>query len=486
MTHISICPVPSEIGPATPKNESLRSVGIPHIGRLRSRVAVLLFGLLTLSSEGCSPKNDSAQSSATADPSATALPEVSTTRPVRRTLVQKTIQPGRIEAFSTTPIHAKITGYVDQLNVDIGDRVKGPVRDEDGNVIEPGQLLALLSAPELDEEFHQKEAVVEQVRAEILQAEAAVKVAMSVRLSAAAGVEESAAGQQQATANFNRWKSEYDRIQALADAKTVTPKLADEAELQFRSAMAGRAQADARLKSAQAAENEAAVAVEKAQADLLAMKSRLKVAEADRERVDAMRNYLQIRAPFNGIITERRIDAGHLVHAAGSSAEKPLFVLIQADTVRLFIDVPESDASLVEPGRAALITIPAMGNTPIEGIVARTGWALQSGTRSLNCEIDVPNPEGRLRPGMYALVELVVAERSDALTVPASSIVTGDGRTWCVSVTEEGSILRVAVQTGIRSSTHVEIISGLNGTEDLLTANAAAFTDGQLVEKSAR
>jgi multidrug efflux pump subunit AcrA (membrane-fusion protein) len=85
---------------------------------------------------------------------------------------------------------------------------------------------------------------------------------------------------------------------------------------------------------------------------------------------------------------------------------------------------------------------------------------------------------------MYAQVELTVAERADALAVPKSAVVVKDGQSLCVSVTTEGSILRRPVQTGIRSATDVEILSGLDGTEDLLTANAAAFSDGQKVEKA--
>jgi HlyD family secretion protein len=371
--------------------------------------------LLCLLLAGCSTANVTSESS----PPANSRPRCQKLRqqsqPERR-LLKRRFSPVRSKRSAQRRFTPKVAGYVDQLKVDIGDRVKGPVRDSEGKLLEPGQLLAVLSAPELEEEFHQKEAMVEQVEAEVLQSESAIKVAMSMQESANAGVEETVAGQQRADAQFARWKSEYDRMQALAEAKTITPKLAEETELQFKSAQASQSEANAKLKSAKAAENEAAVAVEKAQADLQATKSHLKVAEADRDRVAALREYLQIRAPFDGIITERSIDAGHLVQAARSSADQPLFVLIQADTVRLFIDVPEAEASLVETGRPAKITVSAMGNAAFDGIVARTGWALQTGTRSLKCEIDVPNPDGKLRPGMYAQVELTVAERADALS----------------------------------------------------------------------
>lgn len=85
---------------------------------------------------------------------------------------------------------------------------------------------------------------------------------------------------------------------------------------------------------------------------------------------------------------------------------------------------------------------------------------------------------------MYAQVELTVAERADVLSVPKSALVVKDGQSFCVSVTSEGLILRKPVQTGVRSATDVEILSGLDGSEDILTANAAAFADGQQVEKA--
>lgn len=440
--------------------------------------------VICLLTSGCETRlqTDVAQN----ETSAAALPKVTTSKPIRKTLTQKTTQPGRIEAFSTTPIHAKIGGYVDLVKVDIGDRVTGPKRDAEGRIIAPGQTLAVLTAPEVEEELHQKQAMVEQVAAEVLQAEAAVRVAESMLVSAKAGVEEYVAGQDQATAEYERWKSEYERMKTLAKAKTITEKLVDEAELQFRSADASRSQTNARVKSAEAALHEASVSIEKAQADVQAVKSHLRVAEADRDRVSALRDYLQITAPFGGIITERRIDPGHLVQPARSAADTPLFVLVQADTVRLFVDVPESDAGLVEKGRPAKITISAQGNIAFDGTVARTGWALQSGTRALRCEIDVPNPDGHLRPGMYAQVELTVAERSDVLAVPKTAIVEKDGQSFCVTVASDGTILRKPVQTGIRSATDVEVTSGLDGSEEILTANAAAFSDGQLVEKASK
>jgi len=452
---------------------------------MRRNIGILLAIVVStgLFAAGCRPQ---LPQDATGTTSTTmALPRVATSRPVRKTITQKTVQPGRIAAFNTTPIHAKLGGYVDRILVDIGDRVTGPSRNADGQVVQPGQTLAVLSSPEFDEELNQKLAMVAQVDAEVLQAEAAVRVCESMQVSANAGVEESIAGQHRARAQYDRWKSEFDRIKVLAEAKTVTGKLMEESELQLKSADAGRSEADARLKSAEASLQEAAVAIEKAQADVQAVKAHLRVAKSDQDRVSALCGYLQITAPFDGIITERHIDPGFLVQPSRSAADTPLFVIVQADTVRLFVDVPEADAVLVEVGRPAKVTISSQGNMTFDGTVARTGWALQSVTRSLRCEIDMPNPNGTLRPGMYVQVELTVAERADVLSVPRSAIVSKDGQSFSVTVTPNGTILRKRVQTGVRSETDVEILSGLDGSEEILIANAAAFSDGQNVEKSA-
>ncbi len=473
--------------PSAIDSETLRT-GRSHQSLRTQRTQGILAAscLISLLMAGCRAESDSTAALTVGGAAADPLPKVATTTPVRKTMTQKTIQPGRIEAFSVAPIHSKIGGYVEQVNVDIGDRVTGPVRNAEGKITTPGQVLAVLTAPEVEEEFNQKQAMVEQVAAEVLQSEAAVKVAQSRTESARAAVEEYAAGQQRAKAQYDRWKSELDRMKVLADAKTVTPKLAEETEMLFKSADASRSEADAKLRSANAAVNESAVAIEKAQADLQAVKSQLKVAEADRDRVSALRDYLTVRAPFDGVVTERNVDTGHLVQPARSAADTPLLVLMQAENVRLFVDVPEADATLVETGRPAKITIAANSSVSFDGTVARTGWALQTGTRSLRCEVDVPNPDGRLRPGMYAQVELTVAEKADVLSVPRNAIVVKDGQSFCVTVTEDGTILRKPVEPGIRSATDIEILSGLSGSEDIITANAAAFADGQKVERPTR
>ncbi len=414
------------------------------------------------------------------------LPKVATVKPERKTLVQKTVQPGQIEAFHNTPIFAKVGGYVDQLHVDIGDRVRGPQQDGSGKIVEQGQLLARLAAPELKEELQQKEAMVAQAEAEVEQFESAVAVAQSLEASAAATIEENQAGQQRAEANVERWKSELDRVRELADKKAVTQKLADETDQQHKAAQASQAEAIARTRSAKAKHQEVLIAIQKARADSKTVKAQVNVAKADRDRVAALCSYLEIRAPYDGVVTARNIDLGVLVLPARGGNEIPVFNVIQADTVRIFLGVPESDAVLVEIGRPVIVRVPALESKTFTGTVTRTGWALQTGTRTLNCEIDIRNPDGILRPGMYAHVDLVVAQRENALSLPKTAVTIVDGQTACLIVDANDLVEQKIVQVGIRTDTNVEIVSGLDGTESVISANVSAFRGGQKVAPSAK
>ena len=414
------------------------------------------------------------------------LPKVATVKPKRMALTQKTEQPAKIEAFSMTRIHAKVNGFIDQILVDIGDRVKGPKKDDQGNIVEPGQLLAVLVAPELSDELAQKEAMIAQAEADIDQAKAAVEVAESLAVSAKANVSESIAGQRKVEAEYQRWKSEADRISVLASTKTVTAKLAEETTQQMKAADAAREEVAARIQLAKAKQNESNVAISKSKADLRSIEAKLKIARAEYQRVKSLCEYMQIRAPYSGIISVRNFDPGSLMQVSQANNENPLFTIVQTDKVRVSLNVPETEAVLVNYDGKAAIKVPALNNRVFEGKVARTSWVLSTSTRTLECEIEVANAEGLLRPGMYANVELIIAQKSDILALPRSAIVLQDGKPTCLVVTANGTIVRRALQTGIVTPTEIEVVSGLEEQEDVISANASAFKEDQKVTMTAK
>ena len=198
-----------------------------------------------------------------------------------------------------------------------------------------------------------------------------------------------------------------------------------------------------------------------------------------------MLSYATLRAPFDGIVTERHLDTGHLVQPSGASG-KPLFVVVRADSVRIFLDVPEADAGFVSAGSPAKIKITALSAKPFDGQVARTSWTLQTASRTLRTEIDIPNPDGKLRPGMYATAEIEVARRPDALSLPKSAILKVGTESFALGISAENKIVRLPIKTGIvavtPTGTDIEIVSGLTGDESLIGANLAAYKEGQAVE----
>ncbi|MSR56905.1 MAG: efflux RND transporter periplasmic adaptor subunit [Planctomycetaceae bacterium] len=411
-----------------------------------------------------------------------ALVRVTAVRPARKTLVRRTEQPGRVEAFEESPLFAKLAGYVTKINVDIGDSIAGPKTDSHGKASEPGQVLAELSIPELDEEHHQKESLVGQAHAEVQQAVAAVRVAEAAQGSAQAKLEETQATVERAQADYDRYKSEFERIRELAEKGAVNRQVTDEKENQMRAASAARKEVVAKIASAKAAIAESLALLEKAKADHETSQAKLRVAGSEEQRVAALLDYTHIRAPYDGVVSVRNVHTGHFVQPGAGSAGKPMFVVIRTEIVRIFVDVPEADAVLIHPGSEARIRIPSLSAETFAGNVTRSSWMLDSSTRTLKTEIDVENADGRLRPGMYAYADLKVAERTDALALPNTAVFTADGQTFCYTIDDESKVTRRPIVVGIRAGDDVEIVSGLAGDEQVIGVNPAAFREGQRVE----
>jgi RND family efflux transporter MFP subunit len=405
--------------------------------------------------------------------------------PTRKTLVRWTVQPGQIEAFQDTPLFAKVASYVEKMHVDIGDRVAGPHYDEQGKVTREGQLLVELSVPELDEELVQKEAAVGQARSEVVQAVAAIEVAKSSEASARAKLEESEAVIDQSQADYEFAASEYERMKKLADRGAVTREVAEEKEKLLKTADSLRKQTQARVTSSKALVTEKRAMVRKAEADAEAARQRVLAAEADVGKTRALLSYTKILAPYDGIITTRNVHKGHLVLPGTESSAKPLLVIVQTRVMRLFVDVPEGDAALIEPGSEATITIPTSAEKTRNGTVTRISWTLSNLSRTLRAEIDIDNKDGTLRPGMYVRARLKVAERAGALSLPKAAVLAAEGKNFCYTINDESVIVRTPIETGIRTDDDVEIVSGLSGDGQVIGTNVAAFRVGQRVEIAA-
>jgi len=420
--------------------------------------------LVLLGPSGCDRNPAAGAGPAQGDPSS-AIP-VTVAKPERKPLRRLSVQPGSIEAFEEAPLFAKISGYLRELSADIGDEVK------------KDQVLAELWIPEMEAELKQKEALLAHARAERAQVDAAVQVADAAVTTARAKIAEAQASEKESEAVHGRWKAELGRIQELAARDAVQPRVVEEALQQFRAAEAGREAAGARLESARQGVKEAEAKLVKARADADAAAVRIEVAGADRERMQAMVDYGKIRAPFDGVVVRRNVHRGRLIAAA---EREPLLVVARMDPVRVQLDVPEKDAVFVARGARAAVSAPALGGVELSGTVSRTAWALDPRSRTLRVEVDVPNAERKLRPGMYARAALALEERKDALALPVTAVVETGGAAACFAVID-GKAVRKSITLGLRDGASVEVTSGLSGEENVVQANVASLRDNQPVQ----
>jgi HlyD family secretion protein len=403
---------------------------------------------------------------------------VTPAKPQRKNFVRLIELPGRVVAIETTPLHAKVTGFVQSINVDIGDRITGP------NGKEPGAVLCELLVPELVEELHEKEALVKQAEAQVTQGEAGIHVADASLRSAKAKLQEAIASAAKEDSLLARWKSEYERVSKLSDEGVVTKKVAEEAKSELQAAEAGREEANAKITSAEALLQESEAGLVKAKADLTAIQSRLAVAEAERRRLESLVEYSKIRAPFDGVVVERRVHTGHLVQAGATSGDY-LFSVMRIDPIRLSIDVPEAEAALISKGSKVRFRPPGSSGDPVEATISRTGWSLSNTSRTLLAEVEVANPEGLWRPGAYHSVTLVVAEVPDAVCIPKTAIFTQEKQVFCYVIDEDGRLRMQKLTLGLASGDEWQVKEGLTGDEQIIARNVGAFREGQKVEIAA-
>ena len=260
--------------------------------------------------------------------------------------------PATIQAFFVTDLYAKDSGYVSQVNHDIGDHVK------------IGQVLAVIEDPELQAQSDRAQAAVQQAKA-----------ALEVAQRQLAG------------------------MQADLTLQQVTLK-------RQKQLFAGKASTAQALDEAQAKQGVSSANVETGKAKITSAEADLQAAKAEADRLRALLQYDKIVAPFDGVVTRRLVNPGDLVQAATSTRTAPLFSLQKLDTVRVFADVPEASAAGIRPGLPADVKLYGPAGVTVHGTVTRIATALDPATRTMRVEIDLPNSGETLLPGMYAQVTL--------------------------------------------------------------------------------
>ncbi|HJZ59208.1 MAG TPA: efflux RND transporter periplasmic adaptor subunit [Gemmataceae bacterium] len=456
----------------------------------RDRPTLLLVVVALAPTTGCNRQPSAGNGPAPAGPQVTVVrPEV---RPVHWVIEQ----PGTIQAFEETALFAKLPAFVGKIAEDPDklERIKEntdmkewPEHDryiDRGSRVKKDQVLVELRIPELEKELVEKKALVKKAEAEVVQAEKAEAAATAGVASAKAAVTEAEAGIDRAQALYERWQREVARVEKQVKSGVDTGQALDETQLGLKAAEAGRKEANAKVVSARAAVRKAEADEAKAAADVTAARERLEVAKADVGRVEALLGYTKITAPYDGVVTRRSVNTEDFV----GSDKAALFSVARTDPVRVVVQVPEADAGLVAPGQDVTFAVQGLEGPPPVGKVRRTSWSLEPGSRTLWTEIDLPNPKGAFRPGMYVYARLT-AELPPAWAVPAAAVAK-IGDESVMYLVENSKAVRVAVQP-LRGDGKFTQLKGfkkpgasdwtaITGNESVATP-AAAVTDGQPV-----
>jgi RND family efflux transporter MFP subunit len=332
--------------------------------------------------------------------------------------------PGNIQAVTEAPILARSDGYIKRRLVDIGDRVQA------------GQILAEIEAPELDQQVRQAQANVQQMQASLTQA---------------------LANRVQGKANADLARVTAERWATLAKKGAVSKQENDQYQAQYQ---AQAANLDAL---------EQAVAV---------TRSNISAAEANLSRLDEVQSYRIVKAPFEGVITLRNVDVGALVNA-GSTL---LYRIAQTRVLRAYVNVPQSNADSVRTGQAAQLTVSNRPGRRFAGTVKRTAEALDPNSRTMLVEVEVPNSDGALLPGMYAQVDLSSPRANPPLLLPSDALIVRAEGTQVALVRPDHVVHFQNIQVGRDYGDKLEVLSGLQPGDSVIINPSDIVREGLQVE----
>jgi RND family efflux transporter MFP subunit len=377
--------------------------------------------------------------------------------------------PGTIRAKEFALLHAKVSGYLKELRVDRGDRVK------------KGQVLAQIYVPELDVAVLRAQASLQHAQAMARQAEARIKTAQAGVTGAEAKQKEAASKLEEAVAKRTYRKKALDRITELARRNAVEPRLVDEDEDQYMASIASEHAAESGILTADARLVEAKAAVELAEADLVTAKAEVAIADATLKNAQVMQSYTQIEAPFDGVITFRGegVHPGAFIRSASDGVSEPLLTVACTDRMRTIIEIPDPDVPYCNPGDPATIRVDAIPGRTFKGVVSRMSDSEDLKNRTMRVEVDLHNPDGVLRDGMYGRGIIELEPPSKNLTIPSTCLIEqNDKGVGAVFAVRDGKVKKLPVRVGKDNGVRVEILSGLSESDALVAQITPAITEG--------
>jgi HlyD family secretion protein len=383
-------------------------------------------------------------------------------------------QPGSVHPFEFAELEAKVSGYLKEQTVDIGDRVK------------KGQLLATIDDPEVIKEVARAKAQLELSKAQVAQAQARLSSAIASKAAVEAQVAVAEAEVMRTTYDHNYRQKEYVRIAELVKQKAVDQKLFDEQQERLGASSAAVQSALATVSATKAQVLEAEAKIEQARADLLSSKANVEVDQANLAKAQVFADYTGLTSTYDGVVTHRAYHVGEFIRSASDGATQPLLRVARTDLMRIVVLVPDVDVPFVDKGDPAVFKIVALGDTVFQGQVSRMSYAEDVSTRTMRVEVDIPNNDGRLREGMYGEVTITLQPASTApstVMIPAACL-QGEAKEGNASVyvIRDGKAHLTKIKTGANNGIDVEVLSGLTPRDEVALPTSGSLAEGQPVE----
>jgi len=364
---------------------------------------------------------------------------------VRKNLTYSLNSTGDIVPLMQVDIFPKVSGYLDRINVQLGDSVR------------QGQVIAQIDRTEFLHKVKEVEAKVAQAKANLSELEAG---------SRPEELRQAEEAVKQAQSRFDNAKLHQERIEALFKRQVISKKEADIAEMDYTVAEAQLAASQQNLK-------------------LVKEGARQEVREGSRAKLREMEALLaqeQIRlqntlivAPFQGEIIRKYVDSGALV-----SSSTPLVNLVHTTTLKVVANVLEKDIPLLKPAMIAKIRTEAYPDKPFEGKVARINTGLDLTTRTLQVEIEIPNSNRLLKPGMFARIEVVLLEKPEVLVIPTNAVLKEQGEQF-VYLVQGNKAARRPIVTGIEQDRFVEVREGLKEGDQVVVRGQEAIRENTTI-----
>ena len=355
---------------------------------------------------------------------------VGVTKVVKKTLSRQITLSSELVPFQEIDVYAKESGYVRKLSVDYGSHVK------------QGQVMAVLEIPELEAQLQEDQAEIRNASDQVNRAQNELK---------------------RYEAQYNALHLQYTRLNTV---------------FQNQPGIVAQQEVD----DAQGKDLAAASQVDAGKSALEAAQSQLAVSKAKFNHDQTLYDYAKITAPFTGVVTERYANLGTLIQAGTNSSTQamPLVKLSQDDLFRLVIPVPESYVHYIRVGEPVSVKVPSLNRT-FPGKVARFSEDVRPDTRTMHTEVDVPNPQHVLVPGLYAEADVGLEHRDDIPVVPLQSINHEGDKTTVFIVNSSGEIEDRPIILGIQTSVDAEVVSGLNAGEMVVVSDRSSLKPAEKV-----